>query len=331
MKKLVLIWSVILASCVTDEFPVKAPVLHHLKIEINKDQPAAYIDLYNKSVTYPENKDWHLKFQNADLNWAIFLNPLLDLKVHKTSFTKLDELSPQYVVQNELNWSRDVPLDKDILPAIGTWGDYSFKFPQSFNNVYILRQKESNQLSYWKFQILGATKERYTLEIANLDDSNKETVLVPKNEDYAHSFLVLDSVANVINMEPLKALWHVNLSFGVDSNNRNEHQLEIDPISDSLSIYQMLGVNKNEVKLWVETEVPFNDISYFYAKDLIFIDCEQLSNPLIYYNQGTQTYELKEHCSIIALSKGYYYKIRLDEVNFSPPDGFSFELDIQNL
>ncbi|MFY0644162.1 MAG: hypothetical protein JXR19_06825 [Bacteroidia bacterium] len=331
MKIWVYISLLLLASCVADESPVKAPQLHHLKMEIHANQPRAFIDLYNKAATYPEHKEWHLKFQNADHNWAIFLNPMLDLTVHKSTFIELESLGPQYVVQNELSWQRDLPLDKDILPAIGTWGDYSFKFPQSFNNVYVLRLKKSNQLSYWKFQILGATKDRYTLEIANLDGSKKETVLVPKSNDFTHSYLALDSVANVVNMEPHKALWHLNLSFGVDSNSRNEHQIELENISDSLSIYQIFGVNKNAVKLWIERDIPFEDISYFHAKDLSYVDCEQISNPFIYYNKDEQQYELKKNCSLICLSGGYYYKIRLDEAHFSPPDEFSFELDIQNL
>ncbi len=332
MKKILFISTVFLlmiTSCLKDNLIVPAPEMHSLKIELSAEQPAAFVDLKGKELYLDHQDDWHLKFQNEDNNWAIFLNPLKDVSIHRTIFTELELVGPEYIVLNGPSWQKDVPLDKTILPAIGTWGDYSFEFPQSFNRVYLIRIKENTSLKYRKFQILGATKERYTLEMSDLDGSNSALVLVPKNEAFVHSYLALDSVPLLVNVEPMKSNWQINFTFGLDSILKNLHQADISVQSDSLGIYQIFGVNKPEVELAYVNEA-YADIDYFFAKELDFERCEIMSNHLVRYDQGENRYFPSSHNLVCRLGDEYF-KLKIESVHFERPQDFSFDLRIQNL
>ena len=278
------------SACLEPDLKLPAAKSHVLTVDIGPEQPYAFVDVTHQDLHIPPETDWDLKFQNEDEKWAIFLNPLKDISISKTDITNWEDVDAEFVVQNELDWFRDLPLEKDILPAIGTWGDYEFEFPQSYNRVYLLRFRDSVSLKYRKFQILGATKERYTLLSSELDGSYEAVTLIPKQSSRLHSYLKLDSLPILKEVEPEVDHWHLNFTFGDDSIAKNRHQLPIKYRTDSIAGYHYLGVNKSRTALAYVDE-DFEEVDYFLAKDASYGLCEFIPDRLIYFDKSEGVYK----------------------------------------
>lgn len=332
MKKVAVIISLLFTACLAKDESMLAPSVYMVDLDYSLKQAYNYVDILDKRVSHTFNDSiWHLKFQNADKNWAIFLNPLVDISVHKTAFTNFDGVNADYVVTNNPSWHKDIPLKESILPAIGTWGDYDFQYPKSFNSVYILKIKSDLSLNYVKLQILGATKDNYTIKYGKLGESTYHTFLVPKDKNYTHTYLAVNSLPLLLNVEPPKGDWQLNFTFGHDSIKYNMGCKAIAAISDSIGLFPRITTNKGNVRVAIDSSKPFNEINYFHAKDLAYVSVEQISNLFCNYDSISEQYIVNPKVTVICLIENNYIKMNALDLTQLSPTGFHLKLQLQNL
>lgn len=332
MRNLLWIAMLVLVSCLKPDETVVAPAEYNFTLRYSFDQPHAFIELLTKRNTYNfKDSLWHLKFQNADESWAIFLNPLIDISVHKTSTTDYGSIGPDYVVSNPIQWQKDIPLSKSILPAIGTWGDYKFQYPKSYESVYILKIKNDANLSYLKLQILGATKDNYTIKFGKLTEAGGSIYLVPKEEQYIHSYLALKPLPEIIPVEPIKTKWQLDFTFGYDSITKYNQQVALNYVNDSIGLFQTISTKKADLKLAVVMSKAYPEIDYFYAKNLTYNSYEQIPNYFVKFDKQTYSYEADNKVCLVCLYKDNFIKIKAVNLHEVAPNSFELILAAQNL
>ena len=332
MRSWLYISLLVFASCLKPDDAVVAPAEYNFTVRYSFDQPHAYIELLTKRNTYNfKDSLWHLKFQNADENWAIFLNPLIDISIHKTDELHYHLVGPDYVVSNPIQWQKDVPLNESILPAIGTWGDFNFQYPKSWESIYIVRIKNNSSLSYLKLQILGANKENYTIKFGKLSEPGGSIYLVPKEKEYVHSYLALKALPELIPVEPLKSKWQLDFTFGNDSVVNYKQQKALNYVNDSIGLFHTITTKKSELLLAVVKEKSYPEIDYFYAKNLKYASYEQIPNYFVKFDEQSYTYTADDRVCMVCLYKGNYIKIKAVSLHELGPNNYELILAAQNL
>ncbi|MBR9860253.1 hypothetical protein GYB22_05805 [bacterium] len=322
-----------LVSCLEKDPLINPPGATEVFFELDpKSTNKVFLSVENKEVVKQCSVDsiWHLKFQNGEGNWAIFLNPSLDISLYNTEITNYSEIDYTYVLE-DLEWVRDFPLSSTVLPSFGTWGDYSFNNPKSFKNVYLLRAKIGLNLSYYKIQILDAVGGNYRIRFGKLDGSVDNTYLVEKNSNYTHSYIYLGSKPRKVSIEPPLDQWEFALGYGLDSINNNHNRIPTKYINDFIGVYQLIVTNKAKVKLSIVDDISFEEIDYFYAKNLDFMGYDQIPNVLAEYNFDRNIYEASENVSLVIKKDNLYYKVKASNVSSISPFAVSMLLSIESL
>lgn len=332
MKQGIYIALILLTACLSPDEKVEAPTEVMMEVSQSTATPFNYLNLVNKTNSYQfNNKLWHLKFQSNAFEWAVFLNPLIDISVHKTSETDFEAVNADYVVNNVIEWQKDVPLKTSMLPAIGTWGDYSFDYPKSFNTVYILKIKHDLQLEYVKIQILDAVKNNYNLRYSKLGTDDPQSILIPKEKEYTHTYFSVDGLPEVIRVEPKRDDWQVCFSYGFDSTAGKYNRRVIKQITDSIGLYPKIILNKQAVNLHIDSITRFREIDYFYAKEQEYIAYEQIINPFILFDPQNLVYYVDDRIVLLCKVGDIYIKLKATELEYTAPAGFKLNLVAESL
>lgn len=332
MKKLFYIGMLLFSSCLVPDEKVEAPTEELMEVSQSLAEPFNYLNLVNKTNSYQfNNKLWHLKFQANTNEWAIFLNPLIDISVYKTSETDFEKVEADYVVNNTIEWQKDVPLTTSMLPAIGNWGDYQFENPNSYGAVYILRIKHDLQLEYVKIQLLNAVENNYNLRYAKLGANDPQSILIPKEKDYTHTYFSVTGLPEVIRVEPKRDEWQLCFSYGFDSIAGNYNRRVIRQVTDSIGLYPKILLNKKAVSIHLDSVTRFRDIDYFYAKAQNYTAYEQIINPFIQFDPINLVYYVDDRIVILCKVGDIYIKVKATDLEYIGPAGFRLNLVAESL
>lgn len=311
---------------------VELPQEQRITVSQSLKQPFSYLNLINKTNSYEfGDKLWHLKFQANESEWAVFLNPLIDISVYRTPEDNFNKINADYVVNQQIEWQKDIPLRTSMLPAIGTWGDYSFQYPNSHEYIYILKVKRDLQLEYYKIQILDALKDNYSLRYSKLGSGQESTILIPKEKNYTHTYFSVEGLPEVIRVEPQKSNWQMCFSYGFDSLKYNTQGRVIKQITDSIALYPKILLNKQSIKLHFDTLTPFESIDYFYAKEQNYVAYEQITNPFLKFNKQTGKYYIDDRIVILCKVGDIYIKVKAEDYVYIYPADFTLNLVAKSL
>ena len=292
---------------------------------------AVFMNLNHSNVVLdPFENKWHLKFQNAEDRWSIYLNPMESVAIYQTNSTNFNEIDSSYNLVGR-EWSIDAPTNQGAYPAIGTWGDFNFETPQSYKNVYIVRIKDELTALFYKVQILDAIPNAYTLQYASLEGGSTIKDTIFKDNQYKHSFLRLGEKAIHPIIEPKKAEWDLCLTYIADSIKNQEGRPYFPTINDNYGVFQAMLVNNEFNSVSIDSVNRFEDINFFVARNARFTSIDQIHNILVEWDSLLETALASSTKSLIVKRENEYFAIKCTKVNGNFPSNFDVEFEIKKL
>lgn len=324
-----------LTSCLKKDVEMLMPQVFNVVIERTPKYSNTFLNLNSKTVSLQtEDRNWQLKFQAEKGEWSVFLNPLIDISCLNTRTTDFESIDSNYVKQKGLLWLRDETFKGRIMPAIGTWGDYSYKRPKSYNNVYLLRINYGSEIRYIKFVLEGSANFNYTIRYADLYDDYDVNFIVDKGHEYCHRYLILDEFPVLYDIEPTKTKWDINFTYGLDRIDIDTSEMLINSYelqNESIGVFPRIISKSNDLQMCIENELMFEEIDYFYAKTLTFEHFQEFANPLIYFNKNEREYMPVPNVVLVLRSGTNYYKVKLEDIQSIDSISYRLTLQIQSM
>jgi hypothetical protein len=197
-----------LTACMKDELPVPA-VTRGDAMLVNECMGPAYrdqlwIDLGSGTVAGTNDKEaWDLAFESAPGGWRIWLNGARLMTAWDLG--GVDIAAPHDTIGMSVHRRIDAPSGHPDSTAFGDWRgrDAVFLVDMGFNSL-------GQPVGFRKFRFRTVTTAAYTLDVANLDGSQLQTILVPKDASRHHTCYAFGSGVQAI--EPQRGEWDVVLT-----------------------------------------------------------------------------------------------------------------------
>ncbi len=332
--RIVKLFIIVLAfsGCFEPDIRIDSPTTNEVLLtsDVTRNQ-SIYLNLSHQNVELdPFDKKWHLKFQNANNSWSIYMNPLENVAIHQTTTTNFNEVDSTYNLVG-LKWLIDAPTSKGAYPAFGSWGDFNFNIPQSYKNVYILRLKNEITATFYKVQVLDALENAYRIRYASLNSGIDQVVTINKDELFTHSFLRLGAEPVQPKIEPKKNDWDLCFTFIADSINKQGNLPFLPTINDYYGVYQALLINNDYNQIAIDSIHSFEDISFFKVQSLNFKSPDQLHNVLIEWDDVKLEATVSKKNLLVVKKKDVYYAIKSKQIIGRYPTDFDIELIIKKL
>ncbi|PCJ64600.1 MAG: hypothetical protein COA58_12750 [Bacteroidetes bacterium] len=309
--------------------PKKSPDSFEINLSIKGNQ-ASYINLTNLQNSYDgKTANWHLKFQNDELGWYIYLNTLQNVAIHNTTETDYDLVDQDYNIL-DLPWQLDIPASQGSQPAIGEWGDFNFPNPKSFKNVYLISWNDGITSFVYKLQILDASTDRYHLRYGTLDGAITKSVWITKDKEHRHSYFSFKSGSD-IQIEPKVNDWNFCFTYLQDSIISHKNIPHATTINKSFGLYQGVIINQSNTQIFLDTSNSFDDIDFFFARDLEYNTIDEIINLFYTWNINSQSIEASENLTLITKDENRYYALKAEELEGSSIEDIRIKLKIKQL
>lgn len=280
-----------LGSCLKKEIPVPAhesgdAITNSIELGTDYRYQAYYDCETNTFVSSHLKTAWDLGFETDPSGFRIILNSSCAMAVayHDIAFeAKTDTIGS--------TWKWDACNGHLDSTAVGDW--------QNQTGVYLVNRGYTHtgtHRGFWKFKVNAVSTNSYTFRMAQLDGSNEQIVVVPKNQDYVFQQFSFDD--GVVNLQPHKDDW--DFVFG-----------QYTHLFEPTFSYLVTGVisNRNQVEVAEDfskdfTAISLSDISnYSFSPfiDVIGYDWKE------YVGSSYVTHAEKNY--IIKTTEGLYYKI----------------------
>lgn len=264
-----------------------------------------YFDLGTNSVISSNSKDiFDLRFSCADSSIIIRLNSARFMRAantNDTSFYTLKDTTGQ-------DWLYDAASGNADDIALKYWYKINGNDTNFTHNVYFIDRgidALGNVQGVRKLRITGYHNNKYSLEYANLDNSNYYKIEVEKQPERNYVELNLNSGETQSKLEPNKDYWDIVFTQYTD----------ILKTSDGEDYpYLVTGVllNSNNVIAALDTTLDFDQITIADIIDFDFTNRQDFIGyqwKLYDFNAGYYTV-LTDNNYIIKDVDGYYYKLR---------------------
>lgn len=316
MKKVFYILLVLIFGCEKDEIPIQPSMgeLQFFQIEMEPDYKyQIYYNLENNTVVKQNLKtEWDLAFESSEDGWKIITNSARFAKVSELINSNFQDV----VVIDNFTWETENPKGINEETAIG---DYRNK-----NSVYIIDlgfEIDGTSTGYKKISIDSVNQNMYSIQYANLDNTNYRSTIITKNNSYNFQYLSLDD-DNLKEIEPKKQDW--DLIFTQYTHLYNDPELP--------PFYLVTGVLSNYLN---DVLIAKDTINIFEEIDNSMINSYAFSN-----NQNIIGFDWKSYVFnegyivnpdityIIKDSKNNYFKLRfIDFYNSNGEKGYpTFEV-----
>ncbi len=329
---IVILITILIAGCFKEDNRIPPSPTNNISLHNDfEHNQFVYLSL-NNNLQIKDNADnkWHLRFQNEERGWNIYVNPLERTTVSKTSITDFESIDLSFNVAN-LEWQTDAPTHLGINPAIGEWGDFSYNTPKSFKNVYILRVKNDISARFYKLQILDAGLNQYTLRYGTLNGDIDTVINVIKDPIFKHSFLEIDSIPFQKFIEPAIDQWNLCLTYITDSIARNGDHPHIPTINEYYGVYSTFLLNHSYNEITIDSSHEYNDIDFFLARKLEYQKIEQLNNYLISWDEEENKPTINDKVTLIIKNNDSYYAIKATQIVGNYPFQFDLGFKIKKL
>lgn len=153
----------------------------------------------NVEVKVVDRASWDLGFETTPTGVVVRLNTSNTMQASKTGETDFSAISDITTFPLDYYWDRSdgsvdsVALKDWIIGGVPT------------NEVFILDLGETVDLvqrGFRKLQILGVTATDFTIRYANIDGSNEQTRVIPKEVNKNQTCFSFSGAGSVVNIEP---------------------------------------------------------------------------------------------------------------------------------
>lgn len=269
----------------------------------------------NSTIKQNIFSEWDLGFETSDSGWHVILNTSKMMLAGNTGETDFEKVKSN----SGLTMNFDPSHGNLDSTAIGNWYSYNEENPVSLEYVYVIDRgtdEDFNLLGEKKITLNFQDENTYTVRFANLDGSDEQTMIVPK--DTAVNFVCFSFENGIVEIEPDKNTW--DLQFCKYST------LLFTDVGDPYP-YLVTGVLINPFKTvaGLDTINQFDEITFeiaeqqdlFNQRDIIGYDWKE-------YDFDNETYQVfPEKVYILRNRIGFYYKLRfIDFYNSTGEKGY---------
>ena len=156
-------------GCFIEEKPLPAIAPFDVQLETDlQGQGQIFFSLKDRQiVAFNSIYDWDLGFSCRSDKFNIILNSAKGMAAYNTDETSFTNEYPDILYP----WVYDNPNGSPDSSSIGTWGDFSFSNPQSYEYVYIINLgfgADDKPLGLRKFKVEGCKEGRYKVRFATI-------------------------------------------------------------------------------------------------------------------------------------------------------------------
>ena len=274
--------------------------------------------------------DWDLGFDCRKNDFNIIVNSSKGMAAFNTG----DKDFEKPFKHEAYPWKFDHPCGDLGMTCIGEWGDFSFENPQSFENVYILNlgiDREGKKLGLKKFKIHGFASKHYLIQIANLDNTNSYSLVIPKRPDYNFTYLSTRDTGLIVHIEPRKQDWDLVISTYLDS--LKDDSPDTKKITNELAL--SAGVLQNRYKRLValDTINSFEHLNFFDLNDLEFSHfINAIGNRWKKWDPDSNDYKISKYRQFVLQDlDGFYYAIEFERYQKIDVNKSIIRLRVKNL
>lgn len=204
-----------------------------------------YVDLSNNQSTLAARNSWNLGFYSGTA-YRVVLNSHYQTTVKALAKSDITTVGFADTVGVRLNHD---PSDPTTVSLVDNWDGAITKTAiaevsatDSENKVYLLSFENSkDQNKYYKIKV-SRTATGYRLQYALVGETTINTLEIPKNSSYNHTFVSVEN-KKIVTVEPKKAEW--DIKWGYDTYNSGLGSPYW--FQDFISINNLAGVQAAEV------------------------------------------------------------------------------------
>lgn len=318
---LLLLISALLTGCFKEESPIKPVSQNGVRITYSLYHYQTFYDFSTNAMHSNRNDKWDIAFESGAEGWHIRINYSNYAGIYRTEST--DFKAPSYPII-ERNWLYDASSGNIDSTAIGNWKEVTGEGTR----VYLFGIYDGVKYNpQKKLKFLAVSDTSYTFAFSSLDNSDADTVVIEKNNDYNYTYFSFSKKDTVI-IEPGKASWDILFT-------QYTTTLYTDEGIPTPYVVRGVYLNPNNVTTAIDTITHFNEItgdllpSYSFSSNQDFIGYKWKS---VEINQSANTarYNVNRHHSyLIKDADDQYFKFHfLSYVNDSLIVGFpKFEIE----
>ncbi len=297
----------LLQSCLPGETPVPAHEAGDvLTASVNMESDYKWQIYYNLKTSTEIGKNdkgiWDLGFESGPDGYRIILNNAKQMTVYKTDKTDFAAVNTADTAGRE---SRDSPSGSLDSTGIGDW--------RAGNHIYIVNRAHDgvSELGLKKLQLLSVDEQEYRIRIADMNGSNDQTIVIPKDDQYNFSFISLTD-GQQVSVEPPKDSWDIVFS----QYTHIYYDMDNTP-------YTVTGclLNRYNTSVAIDSVHDFADITYEDIPSYTFsTDINGIGFDWKTYSLSNNVYAVDLHKNyIIRTATGTYFKLHF--IDFVSPTG----------
>lgn len=329
---LIMVLSIFLSACTETEKPmpeIPAPVLQSVEINTNYLASHYYSLSQKKVITSHQISEWDLRLCSQNDKYYIHLNTAKNMRIARYNGKFSDTMHPL----NSVKWQMDMIADGKVITGMGNWGDFSFTNPKSYGYTYLVDlgyYTAGNELGYRKIEIIGCTNNQYIIKFGLLNDPLGDTLKIDKKSGFNNVFVLLESKAKVLEVEPPSAKWDLLFTqYGLSS------QVKVDgKISDTVfSFTDMILLNNAGRQIYCDSIKSFDKITFWDAEKYTYSSAiDFIGNKWRFYNSSSDHNEVSnKNVYIVKTSDNHIYKIQIRSVDKNAAGITKIEFMVINL
>lgn len=199
----IVLLSMIFLSCEKEELPISPRIPGDIitnAVSMGTDyRYQMFFDLETNSMVKQSHKtEWDLGFETSETGFHIILNSAKAMFAHNTMQSDF-EISPN---TDDLSFTWDESSGHLDSTAIGNWTNNT--------HVYIIDRGYNElgvHLGFKKIVFQSVDNNGYTLQFANLDGTEENSLTILKDNDYNFTFLSFDNNGSLVSIQPPKEDW----------------------------------------------------------------------------------------------------------------------------
>lgn len=305
-----------LSSCMKEDAAVVLPPpgdMEQLMAVMGTDyNQQVYVSLSTKQTYTRNTKNYDLAFEASPHGMRIYLNG------SKYMFAS-DANSYSMMLADSAGKSWNVD-DEELHPdsgAIGKWWTTISNTDQT-SKVYLIDRGRHDFVGanrWWKFQVLFADANKYTLAISRYDNTASDTVDIVKDPNYALMYLNFDAPHQLVQQAPPSKDWDIVFT-------KYTHVYFDEPLSSPYRYYPVTGVLTNiwsgtlsleQEKDSVPNYIDYNQFHYSTTSHYAFsADADIIGYDWKYFDFGqARFFVYQNQYFVVKASDGLYYKLRM--------------------
>ena len=265
-----------------------------------------YVDLSNNQSTLAARNSWNLGFYNGT-EYRVVLNPHYQTTVKALTKTDITAVgfadTVDVILDHNISDPTTVSLVDNWDGAITKTAIAEVSATDSENKVYLLgfEGNKSPKSKYYKLKI-SRTATGYRLQYALVGETTINTLEIPKNSSYNHTFVSVES-KKIVTVEPKKTEWDIQWGYGTYNSGLGSPYW----FQDYISINNLAGVQAAEV---MNSRVTYENFKESDIAGTTFLSTRDAIGSKWRVTSGAEVGIRGDRFYVVKDAGGNYYKLK---------------------